>query len=120
MERQSRKAGFLKCYKKHEDPRLPNNYEIEEALSIGKATRDCLRKQVDFNYTKESLLENGAAYKWKGVLFLGWKIHDLSLWISPTFNRNHYYLDQNQRVDKAIWEWHLAALAKYNTYCEKV
>jgi hypothetical protein len=63
---------------------------------------------------------NGAAYKCKGVLFSGWKIRDLSLWFSPTFNRNHYYLDLIQRVDKAIWDWHLGALAKYDAYCEKV
>jgi hypothetical protein len=120
-EKTIKKSRFLTMLqKKYEEPRLPNNYEIEESLSIGKATRDCLRKQVDFNYTKESLLENGAAYKWKGVLFEGWKIHDLVVRLSPTFSRNHFYRELNHRVDKAIWEWHLAAYEKYNAHREKV
>jgi hypothetical protein len=82
-----KKSKYLSMLQKnYEYPRLPNYLEIKDALSIGKATRDRLRQEVDFNYTKESLLENGAAYKWKGVMFAGWKIRDLIIWISPTFS----------------------------------
>jgi hypothetical protein len=79
------KGRFLTMLQnKYEERRLPINYEIEDALSIGKATSD------------------GAAYKWKGVLFEGWKIRGLMVRISATFSRNHFYLELNQRVDKAI------------------
>jgi hypothetical protein len=98
-------------------PYIPRDFDVTNAMSIGKVPRDCPKQSGHFNYPKESIV-SGAAFTGKGVLFPGWKLPDLIASINLNFKQHHHYIECYHRIDHAIKGWHKSRLEAYTKHWE--
>jgi hypothetical protein len=69
-EKLIKESSFLSLFKERcVFPYVPTDYEVTQALTIGKVQRDQLKQSGHFNYTKESILDR-SAFMWKKLRFV--------------------------------------------------